>query len=1371
MKNLKSFFLFALLFLWYMQGYSQQNPVWSLPSHKLNHLTTTLTPLPLGPDIYVDYQGEEAENSHNAFYDANNELLFFIVDHKVYDGEGYFIDDIRYNYSWAIKGTTETLIIPDPENCSRYYIVLAGRYNYGNINENNLPYLAILDFNEPNIHYANLNKYGALVKYYNSSNQVISTTISLETLMPNPFYFQPTGPMNAHYGNLFMAASKLRDDNTRLLFISNGMGIYRFIVDNNGVSFDDEGGGFIQFPFSEGATSFRSEMELIEIENGNYRIAVPYLYNNPNNLPHKHAIYTATLDTDGQLISNSEYIILFELSLSNTKPYPRGLEFSPNGKILYITHLKAQYNLNPIQYLDFNNLNSGLQTLGVNDADDFQYSFIEMGYDGTNYKLYLVGQDGNGVGNRLATLSDPNNPDVNNWTDYYEYINFNANHEGLSANSIYRAFILPDQIDGMDYKAHFFVTTECCVQNKKMDIDKYTVTAGNHHWTNSSNPFGNASTVKVREYIELEPGAQLTIQNMKFEFAPGAKVIVKRGNVYAYIKGAILELRNSIFTLFDECGDELWEGVEVEGFPTLTQLPIYNTFQARLSMFENSMIEHAKIGAKNYSASKTFGGIIRVEDNSIFKDNIVGIELSNYKNRHPTQHYQVPTISMVINSDFIITDEFKKRNQNYPIGIALYNTDLKVLGSRFENTHPSLFDEFYEGCGILSWNSDLNVEQVPFFYSHIPSEFKNLEYGIVFLAIDKTKKLLNKWTQYDNNKTGVFLASSTFSEVTNNNFIVKGVDDAIGLYLTNSTHYKVQENSFESLNYHSAEPDNIGIVVNNSGADYNLIRRNYFQNLGIGVNAQDINANYENVFGTGPINNRGLLIMCNTFEQDIKEYDIGNVGVYGRIMRWQAGEKSPAGNLFSYSHEGTYPDHYDYVNYGQSGADIIYYHHETSSSYSVFPKKTDFTHLDGISLEDTQITMNDFDESCPRDPRVDLTPHIPFVWVSLNDLLTRKSLVKSNFVEESELLDFGNSDSLMSGDVLSHFIDRYDLYINNHITELEEPEYLSRTVLNYWLQDDSIKNYIEISIDKHLSTFLLNIGHIDSAIIDLLTSENYSSTVISNVSIALGNNEELIELGNNKYEEFYSSLANLKKEIAEAEIDLVHYYQNDTTGDYHVMEEIQQIMEEVHSQISLSSQAFVYANLNDFAKADSCRSLLPSGDYKKYLGDILSYLSTGNLDSVLLDSTVYSELAFYSDPSKAESRVSESASHVLNFINNTIPQPLIIRGKTSNKKERDRKKPSDKVEEAELVNILNENIKIYPNPANNQLNISYELLENENAVIQIFDFMGREIKSQNLKETQGIVQIDIQDLSNGNYLLRISDNGKLLKTEKVVVKR
>ncbi|MCK9254589.1 MAG: T9SS type A sorting domain-containing protein [Bacteroidales bacterium] len=103
--------------------------------------------------------------------------------------------------------------------------------------------------------------------------------------------------------------------------------------------------------------------------------------------------------------------------------------------------------------------------------------------------------------------------------------------------------------------------------------------------------------------------------------------------------------------------------------------------------------------------------------------------------------------------------------------------------------------------------------------------------------------------------------------------------------------------------------------------------------------------------------------------------------------------------------------------------------------------------------------------------------------------------------------------------------------------------------------------------------------------------------------------------------------------------------------------------------------------------------------------------------------------------------------------NSSIPGALMLR-------------PVFEYEPIEQTNIFEENFaefQIYPNPANNFINI--ESFSN-NDIVQIFDFTGKLLLSTASKN-----QIDISDLSSGIYIVKLISNFVNYKTQKLLIAR
>lgn len=75
-----------------------------------------------------------------------------------------------------------------------------------------------------------------------------------------------------------------------------------------------------------------------------------------------------------------------------------------------------------------------------------------------------------------------------------------------------------------------------------------------------------------------------------------------------------------------------------------------------------------------------------------------------------------------------------------------------------------------------------------------------------------------------------------------------------------------------------------------------------------------------------------------------------------------------------------------------------------------------------------------------------------------------------------------------------------------------------------------------------------------------------------------------------------------------------------------------------------------------------------------------------------------------------------------------------------------------------VENRNNDNkVKIYPNPSPGQVNISYDLLNTEDALVTVLDLSGREVHKQTIaKANSGTNSLDLNNLPAGLYLIQLS---------------
>ncbi|MBP9884087.1 MAG: T9SS type A sorting domain-containing protein, partial [Chitinophagales bacterium] len=70
-------------------------------------------------------------------------------------------------------------------------------------------------------------------------------------------------------------------------------------------------------------------------------------------------------------------------------------------------------------------------------------------------------------------------------------------------------------------------------------------------------------------------------------------------------------------------------------------------------------------------------------------------------------------------------------------------------------------------------------------------------------------------------------------------------------------------------------------------------------------------------------------------------------------------------------------------------------------------------------------------------------------------------------------------------------------------------------------------------------------------------------------------------------------------------------------------------------------------------------------------------------------------------------------------------------------------------------------MQLFPNPANNQLNITFELKKAEALKLDLFDISGKLIYSSNINGVTGFNHLDfpLSAFSNGIYTLRLNADG------------
>lgn len=862
--------IFALLLLFYyldnLQAQNIQSRLWSIPPKQIGFPSLSVSNLP-GTGLFP-YNGSPATYASNAMHDANGNLLFFVVDGSVWDKNGRWIGDINVTaIGDRVTGTSEWIIVPVPGNCKQYYLI-GGRYTSTNPNVGGvpIPYYIVVDL--------------SLTGVDPSAIGGFTTPVAklLTTFSPNVFL---TGSTN-------MAVTPLRQSGDRLLFVGDNINIYRFRITGNGIVYDNYFTPDLPFTLHAPGTIARTEMEVIKLINGNYRLALGYevVPGCPSpNFPHQ-AIFVGDFDASGTLISSGFYPLS---CFFVPKYFIKGLEFSPNGRYLYATHTEPPY----IQFIDLQASTPSLIPLNpalpnsnsIPIPKDFEYSQIELGNNGL---LYFTKSNG------LAALSNPNTPTINGvWNDLAIPMTV-ALSSVLGGGPKFDLRLMNDQIDGEVYQDYGIASPPhfCCIDNTPFTTDAFSATASGI-WQPGSNPFtnsiGNSNIVTVRDKLIIPSGINITIQGMIFQFAPGTSG--GKGGKVEVGRGGTLTLNNTTFTSYNGCGGGMWQGIEVWGNKNSPQSDISAQGQGRVIIYSNSVIENAFEGITTIKTNPNgtqdwnfTGGIIRAT-NSAFKNCFRAAQFLSYSFQN-TSYFT----NCVFETTGLLIDPTTKPY----VFVSLYNVKgVQFLGCTFRNSSPNSFSQQDRGRGIVSIDAAYTVNELCLSQSFPcslfkPNKFENLYYGLDASNASNLNTVFIRKAEFTGNSQGMLLSNNKNATIISNKFDVGFLNDnsPYGLYLNLCRGYQVEDNDFIS----AQNQFSIGTIVNNADVNHRIYRNRYRDN--------SIGFQYQNQV---PVPS-SLQIKCNDFSLNApNDVDIAiTSGFIGNQGSCSNNITTPAGNLFSF---------------------------------------------------------------------------------------------------------------------------------------------------------------------------------------------------------------------------------------------------------------------------------------------------------------------------------------------------------------------------------------------------------------------------------------------------------------------------------------
>ncbi len=812
-------------------------------------------------------------------------------------------------------------------------------------------------------------------------------------------------------------------------------------------------------------------------------------------------------------------------------------------------------------------------------------------------------------------------------------------------------------------------------------------------------------TVYIKDTLRICQGSTLRVQSDVF-FRPSARVIVECGGKLIVDGGRLTGSLN-----------HLWKGVLAYSNPDTMQSPFS---QSTVVVQNGGIIENAETaiaavqpGYDPDHPSYTKGGAIIIGNEGYFKNNIVALKLNPYK------YY---SFSRFNKCGFII-DKTELDYNIQPEKLVMLESvnGVQFKGCTFKNATSSPM-----GYGIYSFNSsfivddycDGNILPCPE-VNTTKSYFINLEYGVQDLGSGAITFSRIENSEFKSNKTGAYISGILGFKFNNNLINVREDSTGIakshycGLYLDASTAYEVSDNTFYFPQGFQSNLNKIGIVVNNSGPENNLIYSNTFTNLTHGIHAQGENSSRDGL--------TGLEIKCNDFtdcKTDISvlaensgiKYEQGSLGTL---------PTDAAGNHFS---NLTIPGYWSIYN---NASWINYNYHRCGLLSDLIPSKIYQVtpHMGWVEYSSA---------SCPPIFGGDETKDQ--LVGSTNE---NKSQADSLFNELHLLVDLNNTPLLVNDVSMSTPTDSTLVY--NELVEISP--YVSDTVIFESIKKEDVFSNSNIhdliKLNSHAAKSDKIINEIDNR-------QNYmpDSLYFSILSFA-----DSVS-GKEKLE------GNIAAKLRDASRCFQTYYQR-TKNDSTFAQGFLDTLDLTNLFEAKALKAAIYFNLKKFDSALNEMVILSNSDlangYEQRCVDLLSFYSVCNqygFDSI--PDTLL--LSLYDSTNKLSTAYYRNILINKGLIN--YQEPYLFSSETKSGKVRRNR--------VETLKVTPEScLRVYPNPTNNFLILEYVFPDKiETASIRILDIFGNVIKTLIMDGASGKRIVNLDNLSPGIYLLESLTNDK-----------
>ncbi|MPL94223.1 hypothetical protein SDC9_40373 [bioreactor metagenome] len=857
--------------------------------------------------------------------------------------------------------------------------------------------------------------------------------------------------------------------------------------------------------------------------------------------------------------------------------------------------------------------------------------------------------------------------------------------------------------------------------NLPCGMNETALISGNIIWDKDHEVFGD---------IKVQNGSQLTIQNSTIKLPEGKKIVIERGGKIIINGGKIT----------NSCGN-IWSGIEVHGNSNVAQAP--STNQGVL-IINGGTIENAECGIRTWKPlngtttpdPNYYGGLIMATDAN-FVNNIVAVEILPYSFANYGFFKKCNFITNAALPNGKYPDYFVKLN-----GIS----NISFKGCLFENTYQNESVGLW-GSGIYAYDADVLVDEtcisntVPC-GAYLKSKFTGLYRGIYALGSSRQRTTAVHNSEFINNLRGMYLGNIDFANIKKNDFEILGEVAGLnpggyGLYVDASTAFAIEENDFY---YSSTSRKGIGLVINEAGPDNNEVYNNTFQNLEYGTIAQGYNRQ-----SGGSID--GLCYKCNDFINngtDIRISPRNSFQVtamdgiaYHQGANIPGNNLAPAGNTFTTT--SNLKDISNVCNW------IIYYRHHYGPA-SLLPNPADLT--TNYQVFGTTYTKTG---SCPS--RIGTGTGKEEIKLAMEG---SEALAEEAQAGLDAIVDGGSTTELHQV-VISSTPDE-GLALRNQL--VTDSPYLSDTILKTSIIKEEVLNNAMLRdvlvSNPQAAKSAQMVEMLDSRMVPM--TDEMKNEVLAGQLITSAKENLEATISSYKHDVWvkFSTLCNLYAN------DTLHTWQSDTIG---------LLLAGANTPGTRYQLAFWQLFKGNPSAAQQVINNIPSeftldaseqSLHTRYFTLLNELIEFENNPALVIEpgTVIYEALMQLS--TSAEDKPAALSRNILLSDNLIIyEEPVKL----------DDGLKSMPIYKPELKAVQSQKLRVFPNPANTFITVSWNVPGQETNILMIHDANGRQVLTRPLQGQHNEAIIDISGFVNGNYAVILSQGGKTIAAETLVIAR